>query len=113
MHRGPAVESIADKCRNALFACNADQAWHKAVIAFAMDRGREAHHRGAESACRRRKRRLLRLAGEARIVRILFCCERRERALALNEQGAGSDDQRTIRARESAAERLDGTPIRL
>ena len=34
-------------------------------------------------------------------------------ALALQEQGPGSDDQRAIRARERASESLDGTPIRL
>ena len=96
MHRGPAVEPVAYKCGNALFTCDADQAWHKAVITIAVDRWGEPQHRCADSACRQRKRCLLRLPGEAGIGRILFCCER---ALALNEQGPGSDDQRAIRAR--------------
>jgi hypothetical protein len=48
--------------------------------------------------------------GEAGIGRILFCCER---ASALNEQGPRSDDQRAIRARERAAESLDGALISL
>jgi hypothetical protein len=50
------------------------------------------------------------LRGKAGIGRILFCCER---ALALSEQGPGSDDQRAIRARERAAESLDGALISL
>src|SRR5882724_11810981 len=110
MHPGPAVEPVADKCGNALFTCNADQAWHKAVITVAVDRWGKPQHGCADSACCQRKRRLLRLAGEAGIGRILFGCER---ALALSEQGPGSDDQLAIRARERAAESLDGTPIRL
>ena len=99
MHCGPAIEPVAYKCGNALFTCDADQAWHKAVIAVAVDRRGKPQHRCADSACRQRKRRLLRLAGEAGIGRVLFCCER---ALALSEQGPGSDDQRAIRARERA-----------
>src|SRR5258708_38850601 len=110
VHRGPTVEPVAYIRGNGLFSCNADQAWHKAVITVAVDRWGKPQHRCADSACRQRKRRLLRLAGEAGIGRILFCCER---ALALGEQGPGSDDQRAIRARERAAESLDATPIPL
>src|SRR6185369_8922639 len=96
MHCGPAVEPIAYKCGDALYTCDADQAWHKAVITIAVDRWRKPQYRCADSACRQRKRRNLRLTGEIGIGRILFCCEQ---ALALNEQGSGSDDQRTIGAR--------------
>src|SRR4029077_9915077 len=110
VHRGPAVEPVAYKCGNALFSCNADQAWHKAVITVAVDRWGKPQHRCSDSVSRQRKRRLLRLAGEAGLGRILFCCER---TLALSEQDPGSNDQRAIRARERAAESLDGTPIRL
>src|SRR5580700_10096010 len=110
MYRGPAVEPITYIRRNTLFTCDANQAWHKAVITVAVDRWGKAQHRCADSACRKRKSRLLRLAWEAGIGRIHFCCER---ALALSEQGPGSEDQRAIRARERAAESLDGPPIRL
>ena len=110
MHGGSAVEPVSHVCRNALFTCDADQAWHEAMITVAVDRWRKPQHRCADSACRQRTRRLLRLAGEAGIGRILFCCER---ASALNEQGPRSDDQRAIRARERAAESLDGALISL
>jgi hypothetical protein len=80
------------------------------MITAAVHRWGKPQHRCADSACRQCKCRLLRLAGEAGIGRILFCCER---ALALNEQGPGSNHQRAIRAPQSAAESLDGTPIRL
>ena len=110
MHRGPAVESVPYKCGNALFPCDANQARYKAVITVAVDRWRKPQHRCADSTCRQRKRRLLRLPWEVGIVCILFYCER---ALALSEQGPGRDDQRAISARERPAESLDGTPIRL
>src|SRR5882724_330295 len=41
MHCRPAVESIPYVRRNALLACNADQAWHEAVITVAVYRGRK------------------------------------------------------------------------
>src|SRR6266576_5400138 len=41
MHRGPAIETVPYKCGNALFTCDADQVWHKAVITVAMDRWRK------------------------------------------------------------------------
>src|SRR6202040_22092 len=62
MPRRPAVEPAADIRGNALFTCDADQAWHKAVITVAVDRWGKPQHRGEDSACRQRKRRLLRLA---------------------------------------------------
>ena len=95
--------------RNTLLTRDADESWNEAVITFAVDRWGKSQHRCADSACRQRKRCLLRLAGEAGIGRVLFCCER---ALALSEQGPGSDNQRAIRARDRVAESLDGTPIR-
>src|SRR5258705_5781304 len=110
VHGGPAVEPVAYKCGNALFTCDANQAWHKAVITVAVDRWGKPQDRRADAACRRRKRRLLRLAGKAGIGSILFGCER---AVALSDQGPGSDDQRAIGACERAAESLDGAPIRL
>jgi hypothetical protein len=110
MHGGPALEPVSDVCGNALFTRDADQAWHEAVITVAVDRWREPQHRCADSACRQGKRRLLRVAGKTGIGRILFCCER---ASPLNEQGPRSDDQWAIRARERAAESLDGTLINL
>src|SRR5271154_94207 len=108
MHRGPAVEPVADICGNALFSCDPDQVWHKAVLTVAVDRWRKPHDRCPDSACCQRKSRLLRLAGRIKIGRILFC---RRQALALKDDP--TDEQRTIRARERAAECLDGTPIRL
>jgi hypothetical protein len=110
VHCGPAIEPVPYKCGNSLFTCNADQLRHKAVITAAMDRRRKPQHRCPDSACRQRKRRFLRLAGEVGIVCILFGCER---ALALREQGPGGDDQRAVRARELAAKSFDGTPVRL
>src|SRR5271155_1741886 len=101
MHRGPAVEPVAYKCGNALFACDANQVWHKAVITVAVDRWRKPQHRSVDSACRQRKRRLLRLAGEVGFGRFLFCCQR---ALTWGEQGPACDDQRAIGARERATE---------
>src|ERR1700731_299981 len=100
MHSGPAIEAVAYIRRNAFFARDTDQAWHKAVISVAVDRRGKPQHGCADSACCQRKRLLLRLTGEVGIVRILFCCER---TLALNEQGAGSDDQRAIRAGKCGA----------
>src|SRR5215472_10416613 len=75
-----------------------------------MNRRGKPQHGCPDSVCRERKRRVFRLAGKVGIVCILFCCER---ALALREQGPGGDDQRTIRARERAAECFDRMPIRL
>jgi hypothetical protein len=51
MHRKPAVKTVAYKCGNALFTCDANQAWHKAVITGAVDRWRKTQHRCADSAC--------------------------------------------------------------
>src|ERR1700730_17181174 len=50
MHRRPAVESVAYKSGNALFTCDANQAWHKAVITAAVDRWGKPQHRCADSA---------------------------------------------------------------
>src|SRR5580692_149624 len=108
MHSRPAVEPVAHIRRNTLLPCDADKSWNEAVITLAVDRWGKAQHRRTDSACRQRKRRLLRLAREARIGFIFFGCER---ALALSEQGPGSDDQRAIRARERAPESLDGAPV--
>ena len=110
VHRGPAIEPVPYKCGNALFLCDADQAWDKAVIALAVDRWRKPQHRCPDSVCPQPKCRLLRLAREVWIVCILFCCER---ALALSEQGPGGDDQGAIRARERGAESLDSPLVRL
>src|SRR5580658_7002418 len=38
VHRWPPVLPVTDKCGDTLFPCNADQAWHKAVITFPVDR---------------------------------------------------------------------------
>src|ERR1700730_16516339 len=38
VHCGPAVEPVADICRDALFTCDGDQARHKAVIPGPVDR---------------------------------------------------------------------------
>jgi hypothetical protein len=104
MHRGPAVEPVAYIRGNALVSRDADQAWHKAMVIAAVDRRGKPQHRCADSKCAQSKRCLLRLAREARIGGILFGCEFScERALALQEQGPGSDNQRAIRARKHAA----------
>src|SRR6266851_2515306 len=109
MHSGPAVEPVAYDCGNTLFARDADQAWHKPVITVAVYRWRKPQHRCAHSTCRQRQCRLFRLAGKIGIGRILFCSET---ALALNQQGPASDDQRAIRARERGTERLNRAPVR-
>jgi hypothetical protein len=41
MHRRPAAESVSYICGDALLVCNADQAWHEAVIAFSVYRWRK------------------------------------------------------------------------
>ncbi len=43
--RGPAVKAVAHIRRNTLFTRDADETRNEAVIAVAMYRGREAHHR--------------------------------------------------------------------
>ena len=63
MHGGPAIAPVRDKCGNALFPCDANQALYKAVITVAVDRWRKPQHRCADSTCRQRRHRLLRLAG--------------------------------------------------
>jgi hypothetical protein len=108
MHRWPAVEPVAYICGNALFTCDANQAWHEAVITVAVDRWRKPQNRGSDSACRQCKRRILRLAREVGVAHIVFGCER---APPLNEQGPASDDQRAIRTYERAAKSLDGASV--
>src|SRR5271169_5795433 len=93
MDRGPAVKPVTGICRRTLFTRDGDEARNEAVIAFAMDRWREAYHRRADSAQRQRKRCLFRLARKGCNGRIVFRCEG---ALALNEQGPGSDDERAV-----------------
>src|SRR5580692_930706 len=71
VHRGPAIEPVTYISGNALFPRDADQARHKAVIAVAVHRWRKPQYGCADTACRQRKRRLLRLAREVGIRRIL------------------------------------------
>src|ERR1700674_3020955 len=52
VHRGPAVEAVAYKCGNSLFTCDANQAWHKTVMAVAVDRRGKPQYRCADSARR-------------------------------------------------------------
>ncbi len=43
VHRGPAIAAVADISRDAFLARETDEVWDEAVIAVAVDRGREAH----------------------------------------------------------------------
>ena len=45
MHRGPAIQTVANKCGNTLLTRDADQLWQKAVITAAVDRWRKPQHR--------------------------------------------------------------------
>src|SRR5258706_6666785 len=105
VYRGPAVHPVAYVCRNALLARDADEKWNEAVIARAMHRWGKTQHRYAHAAQGQRSRCLFRLAGETGIGGVLF---RGDGALALQDQGPGSDDQGPVRAHERGAERLDG-----
>ena len=44
VHGGPAVKAVAHMRRNIFVACDADEVRHEAVITFAVNRRREAHH---------------------------------------------------------------------
>src|SRR5258708_1904800 len=110
VYRGPAVYPVAYVGRNALLARDANEIWNKAMIARAMHRWRKAQHRYAHAARDQRSHCLFRLAGETKIGSVVF---RGERALALQDQGPGSDDQGPVRAHERGAERLDGALVRL
>src|ERR1700735_3002501 len=50
MYSRPMVEPIPDICGNALFTSDANQAWHEAVIAVAMDRWGKPQHRCPDPA---------------------------------------------------------------
>src|SRR5580693_4692441 len=80
------------------------------MLAVPMDRWRKAQHGDAHTTRGHRRYCLFRLAGKTGIGRILFRCER---ALAVKEQGSGSDDQRAVRAREGGSQCLNGASIRL
>src|ERR1700720_1159148 len=79
------------------------------MIAVPMDRWRKAQHRDAHST-RGHRCRLFRLARKTGNGRIFFRCER---ALALKENGSGSDDERAVRAREGGSQCLNGATILL
>src|SRR5260370_42523133 len=104
VYRGPAVQPVAYVCRNARLTRDGDEKWNEAVIARAMHRWRKAQHRHAHAARGQRSRCLFRLAGETGIGSILF---HGEGALALQEQGPGSDDQGPVRAHNPSPERLE------
>jgi hypothetical protein len=78
-----------------------------------MNRCRKTHHRYARPARGHTSRCLFRSyagkRGGARSRHILFDREPTRR----KEAGPGGDDQRTLRAGERGAERLDDTPVRL
>src|SRR5580698_2366072 len=109
VHRGPAVLAVTHICRNALFARDGDETRDKAVVAVAMHRGREAHHRHAYAPRRYLKQSIFRLPGKIGIGSIVFGCNW---ALTLKEQGPGSDDHRAARTGESVSQRRDGAPVR-
>ena len=59
VHRGPAVPSVTHVRREAVLTRDGDETRDEAVIAVAMYRRREAHHRRAHALCSDRERRLL------------------------------------------------------
>jgi hypothetical protein len=113
MHGGPAIETLAHIGGHRFFACNADQRWNEAVVAVTVDRRRETNQRYAHAA--RRNRACSFIASHSRkIVR----GQRRDiffgrNAAGRDKRGAGSHDQRTVRAHERGAEGLDRMPIDL
>src|SRR5215472_18084798 len=50
VHRGPAVEPLADICRDALLTRSGDESRNEGVIAVAVYRRRKAYQRDADSA---------------------------------------------------------------
>lgn len=50
VHCGPAVRAIVDEGGDARAAGEVDQRGHEAVVAHAMDGGRQPHHAGAAHA---------------------------------------------------------------
>src|SRR5882724_4366172 len=80
------------------------------MIAVAMDRWRKAQQGEPHTTRSQRRCCLFRLARKTRIGRISFRCQG---ALALKEQGPGSDDQRALRTRERNSQCLNGAPILL
>jgi hypothetical protein len=64
VHCGPTVEPVTHIRRNTFFTRDADESWNETVIPAAMDRWGKPQHGCGNSACRQRKRRLLRLGGK-------------------------------------------------
>src|SRR5277367_5104618 len=93
-----------------LLTCDLYKSRDEAMIAVPMDRWRKTQHGDAHATRGQRRYRLFRLAWKTGIGRILLRCEW---ALALNEQGSGRDDQRTLGTREGFSKCLDGAPILL
>ncbi len=110
MHGGPAIQPIADVCRDALLARDGEEARNEAVIAVSMDRWRKANDGRAHAPRRLRKPGRFRFTGEMGIGHVFLGCKR---AFASKEQRAGSDDERAAGTSERRAERLDGALVRL
>ena len=66
VHRRPAVESVTDIRRDALFAPDADERRNESVIALAMDGKGKSYRQGANAAVRQRERRFFRSSGPLR-----------------------------------------------
>src|SRR5580704_10938776 len=108
VHGGPAVKTGTHVRGLPLLTRDLDESRDEAMIAVPMDRWRKAQHGDAHASRSHRHCCLFRLARKTGIGNILFRCER---ALALNEQGPGSDDQRTLGTREGGSKCIDSEPI--
>src|SRR5580704_13662074 len=109
VYRRPAIESVADIRRDALFTCNADQQWNEAVIAVTVDRWWQTYHGHAHATRRHRSGCLFRsYAGNGTgCGHIFFGSE----AATRKKPGPRGDDQGAVRASERRAESLNGVPV--
>ncbi len=111
MHRGPAVEPVADIRRNTFLPSDSDHVGDEALLDAVVDL-RKAHHRHVHA----------RAASEAAVSSEARGYELETGGAASSsvatrsgrqQPGPGGDDQGAVRARERGAERLDGAPVHL
>src|SRR5271168_4507858 len=93
-----------------LLTSELDESRNEAMIAVPMDRWRKAQHADVHAPRCQCRNCLFRLARKTGIGRILFRCEW---ALALKEQGSGSDEQWPLRTRKRTSQCFNGASIRL
>ena len=108
VHGGPAVGPLAHIGRQALRASDADEGRDEGVIALAVHRRRQAHHRDAYAAPGQRQRHRF---GDARIRRVVGRVVLFGRETTRRVHETGGDDEGPIGSRQGLADRLDGAPV--